>query len=123
MVLLQMLTGRPAILGDTLATRESLVENTRDELEQPKRHMRELVDARAGEWESKPWCALAVIARGLVEHMASDRLAVVEVLGELDTLAGRGAAHRRRGSGSSTGSGTGTFWMFGSSSTSTAELR
>ena len=90
-VLLQMLTGRPAILGDTPATRESLVENTRDELQQPKRHMRELVDARAGAWEPKPWCARAVIARGFVEHSASDRLAVVEALGEIDALAGRGA--------------------------------
>ena len=88
-VLLEMLTGRPPFSGDTPRTRVSLVEATEEQLKHPKRHMAQLVDARAGGWKSKPWCRLADVARRCVEFKAADRCTVADVVAELDALAGR----------------------------------
>ena len=88
-VLLQLLTGKPALWGDTPRTRESLVGTTVEQLKHPKRHMPQLVDARAGKWAVKPWCAMTVIARRCVATMVDDRCTVADVTAELDALAGR----------------------------------
>ena len=86
-VLLQLLTGRPPLSGDTPQTRQSLVEATEEQLKHPKRHMTRLVDARAGSWGAQAWCKMAVIARHCVEHRVEERCAVADVVVELNALA------------------------------------
>ena len=85
-VLLQVLTGRPPSVRQT---HEPLVDFIYDKILHPKRHMAELVDKTAGNWDRGKWCALLTIARQCSEHMATERLAVADVLVEVDTLAGR----------------------------------
>ena len=85
-VLLQVLTGRPPSVRET---HEPLVDFIYDKILHPKRHMAELVDKTAGNWDRSKWCALVSVARHCSEHMATERLAVADVLFEVDTLAGR----------------------------------
>ena len=91
-VLLQILTGRPPLSGDTPQTRMSLAEATFVQLQHPKRHQAELVDARAGGWPAKAWCKMAVVARHCVVFNPEDRCTVADVVARLDALAGRGRA-------------------------------
>ena len=94
-VLLQLLTGKPALWGDTPQTRASLVGTTVEQLKRPKRHMAQLVDARAGRWGAKAWCSMTVVARRCVATTADDRCTVADVVAELDALAGRGRGRTR----------------------------
>ena len=91
-VLLELLTGRPPVSGATPQTRESLAMATHEQLQKPKRHMRQLADARAGAWDAAAWCALAAVARRCVAHNAADRSVVADEAARVDALAGRGRA-------------------------------
>ena len=91
-VLLEILTGMPPFDPET---REPLVDAVYVRMQHPKRHMRDLVDPRAGDWNAKAWRALAAIALRCSEARVSDRCKVADVVDEIDALAGRGGSRRR----------------------------
>ena len=92
-VLLEMLTGMPPFNPET---REPLVDAVYVQMQHPKRHMRDLVDPRAGDWNAKAWRALAVVARRCSEARVGDRCTVADIVAEIDALAGRGGSRMRR---------------------------
>ena len=91
-VLLELLTGKPP--RDEV-TKEPLADAVDRQLRDPKRHMRDLVDPRAGDWNAKAWRALAVVARRCSEEKVLDRCKIADVVDEIDALAGRGGGRRR----------------------------
>ena len=70
-VLLELLTGRPPF---DPVTREPLVDAVDRQLKDPKRHMRDLVDPRAGDWNAKAWRALINKTSGNVRLVSPSSL-------------------------------------------------
>ena len=91
-VLLEMLTGMPPFDPET---REPLVDAVYVQMQHPKRHMRDLVDPRAGDWNAKAWRALSAVALRCSEAKVIHRCKVADVVDEIDALAGRGGSRRR----------------------------
>ena len=91
-VLLELLTGKPP--RDEV-TKEPLADAVDEQIQNPKRHMRDLVDPRAGDWKAKAWRALAVVAQRCSQARVSARCTMADVVAEIDALAGRGSRMRR----------------------------
>ena len=99
-MLMELLTGRPPRDSET---KEPLAGAIYAQLQEPKKYMRDIADPRAGDWDAKKWRRLAVIARRCAEEHVSMRCTMVDVVAEIDALAGR-----RSGGGSG-----GVRWSFG----------
>ena len=91
-MLLELLTGRPPRNEET---KEPLIESVYVPMQDPKRHMSGLVDARAGAWNAKAWRKLVAIAWRCLQERVADRARMTDVVGEVDALAGRGPRQRR----------------------------
>ena len=90
-VLLELLTAKPP---SNKQTREFLYTELASVLEEAGTALPPLLDKRAGKWPREKALALAAIARKCLEMYARDRVAVRQVLVELDVLAGREARRR-----------------------------
>ena len=107
-VLLELLTGEPHVDAQDALLSERMLEP----LERPEQLLEPLLDTRlgspggggGGDWPLSR--AIVCIARRCIEMVALRRCTVVEVLPELDALAGRMAV-RRAGRGEQYGGRTG----------------
>jgi len=90
-VLLELLTAKPP---SNKQTHEFLYTELAQALREANTALPPLLDKRAGKWPREKALALAAIARKCLEMYARDRVAVRQVLVELDVLAGREARRR-----------------------------
>jgi serine/threonine protein kinase len=88
-VLLELLTAKPPS-----SSGEFLYSELSSALRQAPAALPPLLDRRAGKWPRDKALALAAIAQKCLEMFARDRVAVRDVLVELDVLAGREALRR-----------------------------
>jgi serine/threonine protein kinase len=90
-VLLELLTAKPP---SNKVSSDYLYSELAPMMEEPATALPPLLDRRAGKWPVEKAVALAAIARRCLELYVRKRIAVREVLVELDVLAGREARQR-----------------------------
>ena len=69
-------------------SRELLTDAVASAIGEPERLLSTVLDARAGGWQLKSACALAIIARRCVER-EKHRCIAVDIVHEVDAIAGR----------------------------------